>query len=119
LDDSVATEVKFHDLEDMEPLCRWNKGRTLLVGDAAHAMTPLQGQGANMAIEDADSLRLLLPAMNHEEIVITLEKIDSVRRPRATQVLMDTRQQAKTVTIEERMAKMDFNCGYSGIHEAL
>ncbi|PVH92181.1 FAD binding domain protein [Periconia macrospinosa] len=116
---SVATEVKFHDLEDMEPLFRWNKGRALLVGDAAHTMTPLQGQGANMAIEDADSLRLLLPGMTHEEIAFTLQRIDSVRRPRATQVLMDTRQQAKDVTVEDRMAKMDYNCGYRGIHEAL
>ena len=103
----------------MEPLLRWNKGRALLVGDAAHAMTPLQGQGANMAIEDADSLRLLLPGMTHHEIAFTLQRIDSVRRPRATQVLMDTRQQAKDVSVEDRMAKMDYNCGYRGIHEAI
>ncbi|MFI8643350.1 FAD-dependent oxidoreductase [Pseudomonas iridis] len=31
----------------------WNRGRVLLIGDAAHATTPHLGQGAGMAIEDA------------------------------------------------------------------
>ena len=31
----------------------WGQGRTVLIGDAAHAMTPNLGQGAAMAIEDA------------------------------------------------------------------
>jgi 2-polyprenyl-6-methoxyphenol hydroxylase-like FAD-dependent oxidoreductase len=41
-----------HDLFELErPF--WGQGRVLLLGDAAHAMTPNQGQGAAMAIEDA------------------------------------------------------------------
>ena len=35
-------------------------GRTILVGDAAHAFPPYGGQGVNMAIEDAESLALVL-----------------------------------------------------------
>ena len=34
-------------------LPNWYKGRVVLLGDAAHAMTPNLGQGAGMAIEDA------------------------------------------------------------------
>lgn len=35
------------------PLGRWSKGRVTLIGDAAHALVPHHGQGANQSIEDA------------------------------------------------------------------
>ncbi|MDR0780589.1 MAG: FAD-dependent monooxygenase [Pseudomonadales bacterium] len=35
------------------PLGRWSKGRVTLLGDAAHALVPHHGQGANQSIEDA------------------------------------------------------------------
>jgi 2-heptyl-3-hydroxy-4(1H)-quinolone synthase len=41
-----------HDLFELDRPC-WGRSRVLLLGDAAHAMTPNQGQGAAMAIEDA------------------------------------------------------------------
>ena len=36
---------------------RWSRGRTVLLGDAAHAMSPQLGQGVNMALLDARALR--------------------------------------------------------------
>ena len=35
------------------PLTRWSRGPVVLLGDAAHAMLPHHGQGANQTIEDA------------------------------------------------------------------
>lgn len=35
------------------PLHKWSKGRVTLLGDAAHALVPHHGQGANQSIEDA------------------------------------------------------------------
>jgi 2-polyprenyl-6-methoxyphenol hydroxylase-like FAD-dependent oxidoreductase len=44
------------DLEDLPPLPSWSIGRVVLLGDAAHAMTPNLGQGGAQAIEDALAL---------------------------------------------------------------
>lgn len=43
---------------DRLPLQRWSEGRVTLLGDAAHAVVPSLGQGANMAFEDAYELAL-------------------------------------------------------------
>ena len=40
----------------VRPLLRWCRGRAVLLGDAAHAMLPHHGQGANTTIEDAITL---------------------------------------------------------------
>jgi 2-polyprenyl-6-methoxyphenol hydroxylase-like FAD-dependent oxidoreductase len=42
-----------HIICDRPPIERWHSGRVVLLGDAAHPMTPNLGQGAAQAIEDA------------------------------------------------------------------
>jgi 2-polyprenyl-6-methoxyphenol hydroxylase-like FAD-dependent oxidoreductase len=52
LDALAESELLHHDIEELQrPV--WGCNCTVLIGDAAHAMTPNQGQGAAMAIEDA------------------------------------------------------------------
>jgi salicylate hydroxylase len=41
-------------------LPQWHTSRTLLIGDAAHAMLPYLAQGAAMALEDAACLKQVL-----------------------------------------------------------
>ncbi len=47
------SQMLHHDIYDLPPIRRFAFGRVVLLGDAAHAMTPNMGQGAGQAIEDA------------------------------------------------------------------
>ncbi|KAF2268649.1 FAD binding domain protein [Lojkania enalia] len=117
---SAAKEVKVWELQDLELLPTWTRGRTMLIGDAAHAMTPMQGQGANLSIEDAESLRLLAPGTRREEVEDILKLAESIRRPRTAHILAETRKSHANMKVAERLTKnLDFNCGYDGIYAAL
>jgi 2-polyprenyl-6-methoxyphenol hydroxylase-like FAD-dependent oxidoreductase len=52
--------VVYKPMENLLLPVPWNKGRVLIVGEAAHATTPHLAQGAAMAIEDAVLLGTLL-----------------------------------------------------------
>lgn len=57
-------EVLYTAVEEVALPLPWHQGRTVLIGDAAHAATPFMGQGGAMAVLDAVELarRLSTPA---------------------------------------------------------
>lgn len=64
------------------PNGRWhNADRTVLIGDAAHAMTPFAAQGAAMAIEDGYELAQAV-TQTTGDITGTLERYETRRRAR-------------------------------------
>ena len=80
------------------------------------AMTPLQGQGANMSIEDGEAFRLLLrPSVAPGDIPAILKEIDRIRRPRVARVLKNTREATFGLKAEERFARLLENADYKGI----
>jgi 2-polyprenyl-6-methoxyphenol hydroxylase-like FAD-dependent oxidoreductase len=55
----AATEdasILRNDMYDRAPVRQWSRGRVTLAGDAAHPMSPNQGQGACQALEDGVAL---------------------------------------------------------------
>ncbi|GAA2358245.1 FAD-dependent oxidoreductase [Catellatospora methionotrophica] len=66
------------------PLPSYVHGHVALLGDAAHAMTPNLGQGANQAIEDAVVLAALCGP--RDDVPAALAAYDRLRRPRSQQV---------------------------------
>lgn len=58
----------------------WRHGRTLIIGDAAHAASPATGQGASMALEDAVVLAKSLRDAPDTESALSL--YEALRRPR-------------------------------------
>jgi 2-polyprenyl-6-methoxyphenol hydroxylase-like FAD-dependent oxidoreductase len=66
-------------VEEIE-LPEWRSGRVLLIGDAAHASSPMMGQSGCMAIEDATVLAELL--QSSENIDAALDAYAPRRRPR-------------------------------------
>lgn len=65
---------------------RWYRGRAVLAGDAAHAMLPHHGQGANTTIEDAFTLAALLTDPSSAELPRRLELYQRLRRARTRQI---------------------------------
>lgn len=63
----------------------FGQGRVVLIGDAAHAMTPNLGQGAGTAIEDAGALALELIAHRADPTAIA-PALDTRRRARVTSI---------------------------------
>ncbi len=79
--------ILHHDIEDLAAFPRtFVRHRGVLLGDAAHAMTPDLGQGAGQAIEDAATLILLLRGTGAADLDAALRRYDAIRRPR-TRVL--------------------------------
>jgi 2-polyprenyl-6-methoxyphenol hydroxylase-like FAD-dependent oxidoreductase len=79
----------FHTVPRLET---WSSqaGRTIIVGDAAHAIPPTAGQGANQAFEDAYSLALILSSMSTTQanLKARLDAWQKYRQDRIQEVLV-------------------------------
>jgi 2-polyprenyl-6-methoxyphenol hydroxylase-like FAD-dependent oxidoreductase len=74
-DDDVFVNVA----EEM-PTILWRRSRVVVIGDAAHALSPSFGQGANLALEDAVVLADELAA--RDDVIASLDAFVARRDPR-------------------------------------
>ncbi|MFE2852000.1 FAD-dependent monooxygenase [Streptomyces lavendulae] len=94
LDATRPAAVLHHDINELRTLLpSYTAGRTALLGDAAHAMTPHLGQGACQALEDAVTLAAALATEPTVEAALT--RYDAERRPRSQAIARAARQAGK------------------------
>jgi 2-polyprenyl-6-methoxyphenol hydroxylase-like FAD-dependent oxidoreductase len=84
-----AAQILRTDISDRRPIHRWHEGRVVLLGDAAHPMTPNLGQGAGQAIEDAVVLGRCLA--NADEPGAALGQYERLRIARANSIVRGSR----------------------------
>jgi 2-polyprenyl-6-methoxyphenol hydroxylase-like FAD-dependent oxidoreductase len=70
---------------EREPLPNWSSGRVVLLGDAAHPMTPYMAQGAATAIEDAAVLARCFAAKG-EDVEGVFRMYEDHRKPRTSRI---------------------------------
>ena len=102
LDATPADAVLRHDIYDLATLpASFVHGRTALLGDAAHAMTPNLGQGAGQAIEDAATLAMLLRTGDVDD---ALSRYSSIRRKRTKTLWQRSRVMGKAAQVTNPLA---------------
>jgi 2-polyprenyl-6-methoxyphenol hydroxylase-like FAD-dependent oxidoreductase len=69
-----------HDIYRLPKLERYYRGSVVLLGDAAHAMTPNLGQGGGQALEDA--IALAAAVSRERDVAMALASYDRERRAR-------------------------------------
>jgi 2-polyprenyl-6-methoxyphenol hydroxylase-like FAD-dependent oxidoreductase len=73
-------------IQDVPTLPTWHRDRVLLVGDAAHAMSPAGGQGASLSLEDA-MLFGKLASDRDRPIEEAMARFEALRRSRAERIV--------------------------------
>ncbi|MGY1706786.1 FAD-dependent oxidoreductase [Geodermatophilus sp. SYSU D00697] len=82
---------------DLPSVPTWHDGRTVIIGDAAHAVSPSAGQGAAMAIEDAVVLARCLRDLPNAPAALT--RYEQLRRNRVEEVRAQGRRNGSGKTV--------------------
>lgn len=107
-------------LHDLQPLERWHTDHAVLMGDAAHAMVPHQGQGANQTIEDAVALAdCLADAHTTEDLTPALRRYSEGRRPRTGAVQRLSRRTADLLHIPDGGQVADRDALFTNLYSEL
>ncbi|OKI96773.1 FAD-dependent monooxygenase [Kitasatospora sp. CB01950] len=98
-----------------DPLPAFHCGRVALLGDAAHAMSPFQGQGACQAIEDAVVLAAALPdpvtpsaasnpsdRSDRSDPIEALSRYSAARLPRTSRIVAGSHTVGRLIAVRSR-----------------
>jgi 2-polyprenyl-6-methoxyphenol hydroxylase-like FAD-dependent oxidoreductase len=92
VEELIAKTPKFMmgNVHDIQSLPKWHRNRVVLIGDAAHAVSPNSGQGASLALEDSMYLAKLL-AQSPEDWQSVFDQFEQHRRPRVEKIIAQGR----------------------------
>jgi 2-polyprenyl-6-methoxyphenol hydroxylase-like FAD-dependent oxidoreductase len=91
------------------------QGRVVLIGDAAHAMSPNMAEGASMALEDALVLTRMLSS--HRSTVEALAAFSERRRPRIRRVRQRTHRRDRIRTLPVRFRNLALRVAWRALYE--
>ena len=95
---------------------RWQRGRVVLIGDAAHAGPPTMAEGGCMAMEDAYVLAEVL--RREKTVESALERYVTRRRPRANWVQQQSRGVVESLLMPPALRNPAFReRGNQGMHD--
>jgi 2-polyprenyl-6-methoxyphenol hydroxylase-like FAD-dependent oxidoreductase len=103
-------DLLHHPVQELWPLPRQlhrrvGAGAAVLVGDAAHAMTPNLGQGACLALEDAATLGAVLPAVGPgPDLATALERYHELRYRRVARLSRLSRRTGRALELRRPTA---------------
>ncbi|GAA4781104.1 flavin-dependent oxidoreductase [Streptomyces sanyensis] len=94
---AAAEAAYVYPMVDRDPLPHWSRGRTTLVGDAAHAMYPVGSNGATQSVVDGRALAHAL--VTHRDPVAALAAYEADRLPAMTELQLANRRLGPEVVI--------------------
>jgi salicylate hydroxylase len=103
----IEGDMHFWALQELPLLVRWSRERVVLIGDAAHAPLPHQGQGAGQAIEDAYVLAQMLAEAGPDDYRRVFDTYQRLRQLRTRRVQHYSR-------LSGRLFKLDGEAPTSG-----
>jgi 2-polyprenyl-6-methoxyphenol hydroxylase-like FAD-dependent oxidoreductase len=105
----AAHSITIWPFHTVPKLSEWSSenGRVIIIGDAAHAIPPTAGQGANQAFEDSFSLAILLGSLGSDvKLSSALRKWQAYRQERVDKVLVLSMQMSNIRLTDEEKARL-------------
>lgn len=107
---SSSYSAEVHKVLELTDMTKWYGGRVVLIGNAAHAMIPVAGQGVATALEDGMYLAKLLRDNKTSSLARVFEEYQYHRRARVNQIIRLAHRYGKPERISSRieLAVRDF-----------